>query len=145
MGEKLVNNSSNNYHYKEFTASTSLEAAKHGNLNLLKYQDVLRKMKSEHESRCRMSDDTVSCYPIVIHMYTEEQILQFRNPQQNNLILHLDATGSVIRKIDKIHKQILYYALVVRHPEAHTSPVPLAEMLSANILTFKLLLHQMVI
>ena len=46
--------------------------------------------------------------------------------------MHLDATGSVVRKIDKLHKRILYYALVVRHPEAQTSPVPLAEMLSSE-------------
>ena len=46
--------------------------------------------------------------------------------------MHSDATGSVVRKIDKLYKRILYYALVVRHPEVQTSPVPLAEMLSSE-------------
>ena len=75
---------------------------------------------------------TVSRCPIVIHMHTEEQILLIRKLLPNNLILHLDATGSVVRKIDKFHKRILYYALIVRHPEAQISPLPLAEMLSSE-------------
>ena len=46
--------------------------------------------------------------------------------------MHLDATGSIVRKIDKFHKRILYYALTVKHPEAKTSPVPLDEMISSE-------------
>ena len=132
-----------NFHYKQFTCSGSLEVAKHGNLTFLKSQEVLRKVKSEYESKCRLSDDmwqdilitkktyesnikgtllngyiqTVSRCPIVIHMHTEEQILHIRKLLPNNLILHLDATGSVVRKIDKFHKRILYYALIVKHPD----------------------------
>ena len=60
-------------------------------------------------------------------MHTEEQILLIKKLQPGNLILHLDATGSIVRKIDKFHKRILYYALTVKHPEAKTSPIPLAD------------------
>ena len=75
---------------------------------------------------------TVSRYPIVIHLHTEEQILLIKRLHPGNLTLHLDATGSIVRKIEKFHKRILYYALTVKHPEAKTSPVPLAEMISSE-------------
>ena len=91
-------NSTSNFHYKQFVQPSSLEVAKHGNLNHLKYQVVLRKVKSEHESKSRLSDDmwqdivitqksyessikgshfngyiqTISRYPIVVHMFTED-------------------------------------------------------------------------
>ena len=73
---------------------------------------------------------TISRYPIVVHMHTEEQLLLVRKLQSNDLTLHLDATGSIVRKIDKFHKRIMYYALVAIHPEAQISPLPLAEMLT---------------
>ena len=75
---------------------------------------------------------TVSRNSIVIQMHTEEQILLIKILQPGNLILYLDATGSIVRKIDKFHKRILYYALTVKHPEAKTSPIPLAEMTSSE-------------
>ena len=73
--------------------SNSLEVAKHGKLTFLKSQEALRKFKSEHESKSRLSDDTryhnnstyyesnirgailigylqtISRHPIVIHMH----------------------------------------------------------------------------
>ena len=65
-------------------------------------------------------------------MHTEEQIPLIRKQRPNILILHLDATGSVVSKIDKFHKRVICYALIVRHPEAQISPLPLAEMLSSE-------------
>ena len=65
-------------------------------------------------------------------MYTEEQILLLKRIKLDDLILHLDATGSIVRKIDKEQKSFLYYALTIRHPEAKLSPIPLAEMLSSD-------------
>ena len=44
VDDKLFHNSTTNYHYKQFTDSTSLEVVKHRNLNLLKSQEVLRKV-----------------------------------------------------------------------------------------------------
>ena len=46
--------------------------------------------------------------------------------------MHLDATGSVIRKLDHLKKRILYYAISVKHPLSHVSPIPLAEMVSSE-------------
>ena len=66
-------------------------------------------------------------------MHTENKLLLLRKLQSNDLTLHLDATGSIVRKIEKFHKRILYYALVVRHPEAQISPLPLAEMLTSEL------------
>ena len=126
---ELVHNSASSIHYKQFEQSSSLDAAKHGNLNFLKSQEVFRKVKSEHDSNSRLSDDmwqdiiitqrtydsnikgailngyiqTISRYPIVIHMHTEEQIRIIKKLQPGNLIMHLDATGSIVRKMDKFH------------------------------------------
>ena len=65
-------------------------------------------------------------------MFSEEQILILKHFDLRKISLHLDATGSVVRKIDKHQKAFLYYALTIRHPDAKTSPVPLAEMLSSD-------------
>ena len=134
VGDDLMLNSTSNFHYKQFVQPSSLEVAKHGNLNHLKSQVVLRKVKSEHESKSRLSDDmwqdivitqksyessikgshfngyiqTISRYPIVVHMFTEDQLLLIRKLQSSDLTLHSDATGSVVRKIDKLRKLINY-------------------------------------
>ena len=44
----------------------------------------------------------------------------------------MDATGSIVRKIEPSLKKIFYYALTVRHPTYSTSPVPIAEMISSG-------------
>ena len=51
VADNLAQNSTSNFHYKQFTCSASLEVAKHGNLTFLKSQEVLRKVKSEYESK----------------------------------------------------------------------------------------------
>ena len=66
------------------------------------WQDILITQKT-YESNIKGTllngyIQTVSRCPIVIHMHTEEQILLIRKLLPNNLILHLDATGSVVRK-----------------------------------------------
>ena len=70
--------------------------------------------------------------PLMIHLYSEEQILLLKYLEKWCLTLHFDATGSVIRKLDKFQKNILYYTLSVKHPEARVSPIPLAEMISSE-------------
>ena len=65
-------------------------------------------------------------------MYTEEQILVLKSIAKSNLILHSDATGSVVRKIDQFQKKFLYYASTLQHPQMKISPIPLADMLSSN-------------
>ena len=142
-----------NYHYDQFKSSDILSSAKHGNFNNIYSQSVLRKIKSQELSRQRLNNDlwldivstkktydisikgnilngyiqSLSREPIVIHLYSEEQILLWKR-----IFLHLDANGSVVRKLDKGQKLFLYYALTIRHPEAKISPIPLAEMLSSD-------------
>ena len=45
--------------------------------------------------------------------------------------MHLDSTGSIIRKIDSNQKRVFYYALTIRHRVVTTSPLPLAETISS--------------
>ena len=147
-----------NYHYDQFKSSDYLSSAKHGNFNKIHSQSVLRKIKSQELSRERLNSDSwldivstkktydisiqgniingyiqsLSRKPIVIHLYSEEQILLLKLFQSKRIFLHLDATGSVVRKLDKGQNKFLYYALTIRHPEAKISPIPLAEMLSSD-------------
>ena len=46
LGKMLTCSSAINYHYDLFKDSKSLEVAKHGNLNQLQSQEVLRKVKT---------------------------------------------------------------------------------------------------
>ena len=75
---------------------------------------------------------SLSRQPIVIHMYCEDQILLLKHFNWGEITLHLDATGSVVRKIDKEQKRFLYYAITIKHPEAKISPIPIAEMLTSD-------------
>ena len=65
-------------------------------------------------------------------MYTEEQINVLKLFQNTSVVLHLDATGSIVRKIYISQKKVFYYALTVRLPEFSTSPIPLYEMISTS-------------
>ena len=158
LGREILSSSAINYHYDLFKKSNNLESAQHGNMSQLHSQSILRKIKSQHLAKKRFDNDMwqdivitkktydsaikekvidgcmqlISRYPIIIHMYTEEQILVLKSIAKSNLILHLDATGSVVRKIDQFQKKFLYYALTLQHPQMKISPTPLAEMLSSN-------------
>ena len=70
--------------------------------------------------------------PVIIHMFSEEQILLLKHFDLTKISLHLDATGSVVRKIDKQQKAFLYYALTIRHQNTKTSALPLTKMLSSD-------------
>ena len=65
-------------------------------------------------------------------MYCEDQILLMKHFNWGEITLHLDATGSVVRKIDKEQKKFIYYAITIKHPEAKISPIPIAEMLTSD-------------
>ena len=67
----------------------------------------------------------------MIHIYTKYQINVIKSSMNRRVILHLDATGSVIRKLDS-PKKVFSYALTLRQPEVRTSPMPLGEMISAG-------------
>ena len=65
-------------------------------------------------------------------MYCEEQIAFLKLIGKSKLKLHLDATGSVVRKLERSQKNFLYYALTLQHPLAKITPIPLAEMLTSE-------------
>ena len=158
VAKQLENSSPSNYHYSLFIDSEKISVAKHGNFNYLHSTDLLRKVKYQHLAMSRLDNDPwqdiiitkmsyastivgnhlngyvqMLCHtPLMIHLYSEKQILLFKYLEKGCLTLHFDATGSVIRKLDKFQKNILYYALSVKHPEARVSPIPLAEMISSE-------------
>ena len=70
--------------------------------------------------------------PIVVHLFTEKQLEILKHCKPQPIILHLDATGSLISKIDPTHKNLFYYAPTIQHPSVNTSPIPLAEMISSD-------------
>ena len=70
--------------------------------------------------------------PLEIHMFTEEQLGVLNYFKSHPIVLHLDATGSLIRKIDANHKNVYYYALTIQHPFVTTSPIPVGEMISSD-------------
>ena len=57
VANNLAQDSTSNFHSMQFACSASLEVAKHGNLNFLNSQEVFRKVKSEYESKCILSND----------------------------------------------------------------------------------------
>ena len=158
VAKELENSSPSNYYYSLFTDSGRISVAEHGNYNYLHSTDLLRKVKSQHLAKSRYDNDPwqdiiitkmsyastivgnhlngyvqMLCHtPLMIHLYSEEQILLLKYLEKGCLTLHFDATGSVIRKLDQLQKKILYYALSVQHPEARVSPIPLAEMISSE-------------
>ena len=148
-----------NYFHKQFNNTKTMALVSRGNLTDLKSKSSLSKAKLEYLSSQRFSEDNwddlillqknyvlqntgrnlVSGYiqylarePFVVHMFTEKQLEVLKNFKSHPIILHLDATGSLIRKIDPNHKNVFYYALTIQHPSVNTSPIPLAEMISSD-------------
>ena len=85
----------------------------------------------------------------------KKQIEIFKFFKHNNIVLNIDATGSLIKKPPTCDKPIYYYALTLQHPVYCTSPVPVAEMISSDhgtaeithvlnkwLLTCKAILHK---
>ena len=70
-----------------------------------------------------------------VHCYSNEQLDILKNliKKQKPVTGYLDATGTVVRKIDKNSKRVLYYVLVVNVPLPRDSSVtcPVVEMISS--------------
>ena len=181
IGEILINNPASNTFYKQFTVKDNVEGFLHGNFTHLKSKECLRRVKSEFKSEYRFSNNDitdiiatqeyfrsfltevpVSGYiqyiaqePFVVHLYSQNQIALFKLFQKKDIVLNLDATGSLISKPSKVTNKIYYYALTLQHPEFCISPIPVAEMISSDhgtaeishflnkwVLTSKLVLHK---
>ena len=74
----------------------------------------------------------LSRYSLVVHRYCEEQIAFLKLIGKSKFKLHLDSTGSVVRKLECNQKNFLYYAPTLQHPLAKISPIPLAEKLTSE-------------
>ena len=158
VATQLTEKSISKYFYNQFELSKNTQfALNSGNFNKIKSASVLRKAKFDLSSLQRYSNDNwsdlinlqqhyqetlVGCHvrgyiqslghnPFIIHLYTEEQINILKSFKKTSIILHLDATGSIVRRIEPSQKKVFYYALTVQHPTYTTSPVPLAEMISS--------------
>jgi hypothetical protein len=122
-----------------------------GNLQNIKSDDVIRKIRSEaltaddydkddfHDIVLMCNDkenDFVQHVGIPsVHCYSKEQldILKKLIKNQKPVTGYLDATGTLVRKINNKSKRVLYYVLVVNVPLPRNSSVtcPVVEMISS--------------
>ena len=157
LGGILQHTSVSKYFHKQFGCMDNVVEYCSGNFSHLKTQDCLRQIKFEVNSSNRFSNDMVTDIsatqeyyrnllnekpipgyvqyfvkePFIIHLYTMQQI-ELLKLLNKGIILHLDATGSLISKPQSCTKPIYYYALTLQHPDYHTSPIPVAEMISSD-------------
>lgn len=102
------------------------------NLGAVKSDSVYRKMRSEAFAKNdRHVDDILDVIlmqkdhsnyikfagiPLHVYMYSREQITLLNSLKKG--VLHLDATGSIIRKPNKSDTKVYYYAGVVQIPQS---------------------------
>ena len=115
---------------------TSTELKKDGHMQDLRYVNVLYKLKSEENCKDRLSLKSIDLsdlmelwvqeqelkdpflryvsLPLTAIMYTSEDLEAMTG--QKPIVLHLDATGSVVRKPQYLKcKRILYYCILAKH------------------------------
>ena len=74
-----------------------------------------------------------SVLPFCVTYFTDEQQEIHRIMRTRHLVLHLDATGGVIRNLPEDvarEKEMFLYALVVKHPTELESPLAVCEFLT---------------
>jgi hypothetical protein len=123
-----------------------------GNLQNIKSHDVIRKIRSDSLSADDYDRDDMHDILLMyndkknnflmhvglpsLHCYSNEQldILKKLIKTQESVTGYLDATGTLVRKIVKSSKRVLYYALVVNVTLPRNSSVtcPIVEMISSN-------------
>ncbi|KAE9523105.1 hypothetical protein AGLY_016492 [Aphis glycines] len=122
-----------------------------GNLQSIKSDDAVRKIRSEaltaddydkddfHDILLLCNDKENNFVQHVgipsVHCYSKEQldILKKLIKSQNAVTGYMDATGTLVRKIYKNSKRVLYYVVVVNVPLPRNSSVtcPVVEMISS--------------
>ena len=156
VGDILQSTPVTKYFHKQFSIRDSSIEHCGGNFSNLKSQESLRRIKFEVNSSSRFSNDVITDIsltqdyyrnllnekpipgyiqyfvkePFIIHLYTKRQIEVMK--VLSNIVLHLDATGSIVRKPEFCTKPIFYYALTLKHPDYKISPIPVAEMISSD-------------
>ena len=75
-----------------------------------------------------------SAKPLCILMVSKDQLelLKFMRKTVKPLIAHLDATGSVVRKLPLENVNIFLYAVVVSSPIKGEPPIPIGEFLLSD-------------
>ncbi|KAI6648569.1 hypothetical protein LOD99_8049 [Oopsacas minuta] len=128
-----------------------------GNFSNLRSQECLRQIKTEAISFNRFSNDLITDIsitqdyyrnllsekpipgyiqyfvkePFIMHLYMKRQI-EVLKYLTKDIVLHFNATGSIIRKPQFFTKSIYYYSLTLQHPDYHITPIPVAEMISSD-------------
>ena len=137
LAVELVNKAPTEYHYELVSR----------NSNFLPSTEVLKKIRSESKLAQRNSSDMWedlrlessngdryvhfrSESPIMVHLYSHAGMRLYGEMSRDRMILHLDSTGSVIRKLPFATNEgpIYYYALVL---EGEIS-MPVAEFISSS-------------
>lgn len=129
--------------------TSSKTLIKEGNLQDIKSNEVFRKCRSEMlGSLDRDKDDLIDLIkfqrdnpsyvkmvsqPLQICIYSNQQLDILNKELKANIDLrvHLDATGSIIRKPQACSKKIYYYAIVIKC-SFNDSVCPITEMVSSN-------------
>ncbi|XP_036138813.1 uncharacterized protein LOC118644403 [Monomorium pharaonis] len=126
-----------------------------GNLNHVPSKPALNKMRSEMSTCNDLEKDEIQFMLKLIEKYKEtwngtifngyiqiysveplyiilvcERVLRYLMTVRRPLFLYLDATGSIIKNLSHIVKQIYNYALVLPGSNMH-SPLPIAEFISS--------------
>ena len=72
---------------------------------------------------------TICYHPLIVHMWIEDQVRLWHRRCADD-ISYLDATGSIVANHNG--KRVLYYGLVVRHPNEGDPSVAVAEMITSD-------------
>jgi ubiquitin C-terminal hydrolase len=72
---------------------------------------------------------TICYHPLIVHMWIEDQVRLWHRRCAND-VSYLDATGTIVANHNG--KRVLYYGLVVRHPNEGDPSVAVAEMLTSD-------------
>lgn len=126
-----------------------------GNFQLPKSLSVIRQIKSQMESTNKIESNVfaelrmmysvwknldndkdvpgfmqqITDKPFQVIMFTEKQVKLLRS-LKSPVVLHLDATGSIVRRFQGLEKRILLYSLVVSNTNVGEPPIAVVEMLS---------------
>ena len=173
VGEKVLREGVTNTYYTMIKES-DISALQDGNISQCQSKDVLRKVASErrksekyHENImidiCTTRDilnetedvnsktkgyiQYIAYHPFTVIMFTQEQLNILKESiAKQKAKLYLDATGSIIKKIEKQNAPY-YYTLIVKSDKIGEPPLPIAEMVTtdhrtANVTHFLNLLRQ---
>lgn len=157
MKKDLKSAGVSNVYYKNIASLSEIEK-KAGNLTNAPSKEVLHNLRKEDSEIQLLTKDPISeviltgeilrdgdtdsksilgyiqcisVLPFAVVLFTEATIRLLRRALVHNIPLHLDATGSVVSKIQGQKKPVFYYALVMKDTSSVKSPIiPVAELIT---------------